>query len=67
MKIVARDKKRKNMIQICLNKVNLIWDLDENEEVDFLDDPDHFSQLNFTLTGYRHSNITSNHNESLFA
>jgi hypothetical protein len=39
LEIIVRDKLRRNCIQITLNELYLCWDLDENEEIDFLDKP----------------------------
>ena len=34
--------------------VALVWDLNENEEVDFLESPDSFAGQDYQVTGYKH-------------
>jgi len=34
--------------------VALVWDLNENEEVDFMESPDRFAGHDYQVTGYKH-------------
>ena len=54
LEVIVRDKLRRNCIQIHLNELDLCWDLDENEEIDFIDKTSDISVDSYVRTGYVH-------------
>ena len=72
---MAFDKTRENLVQIVLNEVSLIWDLDENEEINSLGQSCVFDSENSVRTGHVHYlenqsgkvPIFSNKDNSMFA
>lgn len=50
--IAERNEKRNNVIQISFHNLSMIWDLDENKEVTFIENPQQLIQFNkFVRTG----------------
>lgn len=48
-----KGEKRYNVIQISLNKLSIMWDLNEDKEVTFIANPQDFASIdNYMPTGF---------------
>jgi hypothetical protein len=53
MRVVEKGEVRENAIQITFSELSIMWDLNEDKEVTFLQKPSEFAtQRNFTMTGF---------------